>query len=227
MRRRAVWVVAVLAVLVAGAAVVDSVVRVQTEDRIASEVTAIPGVESTPGVTIGGFPFLTQLAGGSLSSVRLTAPAATIEGLRLEDVVVELTDVLTEEPYTAAGATMTARTTADAVEDVLTVELDLEVRGDELVATTEVLGVPLDIVLLPRAAGRDVEVDVTGFRLAGLGVSADALPPELVAPLQGLRFSLDGLPVGMTLTEVGVVDGGLELRATGTDLALATVAASS
>jgi len=224
MRRRVVWIVAGVAALVVGAAVVDSLVRMQTEDRIASEVTAIPGIETEPGVTIGGFPFLTQLAAGSLQRVRLTAPTATVEGLLLEDVVVELTGVLTEEPYTASDATMTARTTADAVEEVLTVELDLEVRDDVLVATTDVLGLPLDVVLLPQAAGRDVQVDVTGFRLAGLGVSADALPADLMATLQGLRFSLDGLPVGMTLTEVEVADGALSLRAEGADLDLATVA---
>lgn len=225
MRRRVVWIVAVLAVLVGGAAVVDSVVRVQTEDRIASEVTAIPGIETTPGVTIGGFPFLTQLAGGSLQSVRLTAPAATIEGLLLQDVVVDLTGVATQDPYTAHGATMTASTTPDAVEQVLTVDLDLAIRGDELVAAMEVLGLPLDVVLLPRAAGREVQVDITGFRLAGVGVSADQLPPDVTALLQGLRFSLDGLPVGMTLTEVGVADGALQLRAVGSDLDLTTVAA--
>lgn len=225
MRRRVVSIVAVLVALVGGAAVVDSVVRVQTEDRIASEVTAIPGIDTTPGVTIGGFPFLTQLADGSLQSVRLTAPAATIEGLLLQDVVVDLTGVATEDPYTATGATMTASTTPDAVEQVLTVDLDLAIRGDELVAAMEVLGLPLDVVLMPRAAGREVQVDITGFRLAGVGVSADQLPPDVTALLQGLRFSLDGLPVGMTLTEVGVADGALQLRAVGAELDLTTVAA--
>lgn len=225
MRRRVVWIVAVLVALGGGAAVVDSVVRVQTEDRIASEVTAIPGIDTTPGVTIGGFPFLTQLADGSLQSVRLTAPAATIEGLLLQDVVVDLTGVATEDPYTATGATMTASTTPDAVEQVLTVDLDLAIRGDELVAAMEVLGLPLDVVLMPRAAGREVQVDITGFRLAGVGVSADQLPPDVTALLQGLRFSLDGLPVGMTLTEVGVADGALQLRAVGAELDLTTVAA--
>jgi hypothetical protein len=225
--RRVVSVVVVLVVVVGGAVVVDSVLRGQAEDRIAAEVTAIPGVTTTPDVSIGGFPFLTQLAGGSLDTVRLGAAEATIDGLRMDHLVLELSDVLTQPPYTAARAVLTARTTPDAVEDVLAVDLDLAVRDGKLVAVTTVLGLPLDVVLEPRAQGREVLVDVTEFVLAGVGVSADELPAELTASLQGLRFAIDDLPAGMTLTDVSVLDDGLLLRAEGTDLDLAAAVAAS
>lgn len=224
--RRWVWVAVVLAVLVGGAVVADSVVRGQTERRIAAEVTAIPGVESTPHVSIGGFPFLTQLAGGSLHAVQVTAPAATLDGLRLQDVAVDLRGVRTEAPYTASDAVLTAATTPDDVERVLSVDLDLAIHDEQLVATTEVLGLPLDVVLVPRAAGRAVEVDITEFLLAGFSVAADSLPADLAGSLQGLRFAVDGLPAGMVLTDVTVADGVLHLRAEGSDLDLMAAAAS-
>jgi len=166
--RAMVWIVVVLTVLLAGAFVADGVLRQQTEERIATEVAAgIPGVEQPPAVSIGGFPFLTQLMAGRLASVHVTAPTATVDGLRLDDVVVELTGVATQAPFTAEHAVMTAMASADAVQAVLSVELDLSIRDGSLVASTTVLGLPLDVVLAPRAAGREVEVDVTGFVLAG------------------------------------------------------------
>ena len=224
--RRWVWVLAGVVVLLGGAAVVDTGVRLTTENRIAAEVTAIPGLSTRPDVTIGGFPFLTQLADGELDDVRLTAPSATVEGLLLEDVVVDLEGVRTEAPFTAVSATLTARTTPDAVERVLTVALDLELRGDRLVTTTDVLGLPLDIVLEPRAAGRDVAVEVAGLMMAGIGVDADQLPPDVAAMLTDLVVPLDGLPPGMVLTDVTVDDDGLHLRATGTGLDLTRAVAA-
>lgn len=224
MRRRVIWVAVVVAVLVGGAVVVDSVVRGQAEQRIAGEVTAIPGVQTTPHVSIGGFPFLTQLAGGSLQAVHVTAPAAMLDGLRLQDVVVDLTGVSTQPPYTASDAVLTASTTPDDVERVLSVDLDLAMNNGKLVARTEVLGLPLDIVLVPRAAGREVEVDITEFLLAGFSVSADELPAGLAGSLEGMRFPVDGLPTGMVLTDVTVADDGLRLRAEGTGLDLMAAA---
>src|SRR5665647_1550136 len=190
--RAMVWIVVVLTVLLAGAVVADGVLRQQTEERIATEMAAgIPGVEQPPAVSIGGFPFLTQLMAGRLGSVHVTAPTATVDGLRLDDV-----------------------------EAVLSVELDLSVRDGSLVASTTVLGLPLDVVLAPRAAGREVEVDVTGFVLAGASVQSADLPAGIADQLQGIRFAVEGLPAGMTLTQVDVTPGGLRLSAEGRDLAL-------
>src|SRR5665647_1070743 len=121
---------------------------------------------------------------------------------------------------TAEHAVMTAITSADAVEVVLSVELDLSVRDGSLVASTTVLGLPLDVVLAPRAAGREVEVDVTGFVLAGASVQSADLPAGIADQLQGIRFAVEGLPAGMTLTQVDVTPGGLRLSAEGRDLAL-------
>jgi hypothetical protein len=219
--RAMIRIVVVLTVLLAGAVVADGVVRRQTEARIATATAAgIPGVEQPPAVSIGGFPFLTQLMAGRLSSVHLTAPTATVEGLRLDDVVVELTGVTTEAPYTAEGAVMTAMISPEAVQAVLSVELDLSVRDGSLVASTTVLGLPLDVVLAPRAAGQEVEVDVTGFVLAGASVRSADLPGSIADQLQGIRFAVAGLPAGMALTAVDVTPDGLRLSAEGRDLAL-------
>ena len=220
--RRLVWTLVVLAVVAGGAYLADTMARTEAEERVAAEVQqAIPGVEQAPDVTIEGFPFLTQLAAGELSSVRLTAPAATVEGLRLEDVVVRLHGVGTQAPYTAETAEMTALVTPDAVEAVLGLaDLDLGVRDGELIATASVLGLPLDVAMVPSSQGHDVFVDVEAFVLGGFRVDAAELPAEITDQLQGLRFAIAGLPADMNLTGVAVVTGGLELAAEGSNLAL-------
>lgn len=218
--RRLVWTLVVLAVLAGGAFLVDTVLRRGAEDAIAAEVhAAIPGVEQPPDVTIEGFPFLTQVAAGELSSVRLSAPAATVEGLRLEDVVVRLHAVSTEAPYAAQTAELTALVTPDAAEAALGLSgLDLGVRDGGLIATASVLGVPLDVVMAARAEGHDVVVDVEAFMLGGFRVDSDELPADITGQLQGLRFAITGLPDNMSLAGVTVIDDGLELAATGTGL---------
>lgn len=223
--RRLVWTLVVLAVLAGGAYLVDTMLRGEAEERVAAEVQqAIPGVEQPPDVTIEGFPFLTQVAAGELSSVRLTAPAATVEGLRLQDVVVRLHGVGTQAPYTAETAELTALVTPDAAEEALGLaDLDLGVRDDELVATASVLGLPLDVVMAARAEGHEVVVDVEAFLLGGFRVESSELPAEITDQLQGLRFAITGLPANMSLTGVTVVEDGLELAAEGTALTLSTV----
>lgn len=223
--RRLVWTVVVLAVLAGGAYLADSLMRDRAEERVAAEVEqAIPGVEQPPEVTIEGFPFLTQVAAGELSSVRLAAPSATVDGLRLEDVVVRLHGVGTTSPYTAETAELTALVTPDAAEAVLGLAgLDLGVRDGQLIATTSVLGLPLDVAMSARAEGHEVIVDVEAFVLGGFRVDSSELPADLTAQLQGLRIAITGLPTTMELTGVTVVDDGLRLEAAGTDLALSAV----
>ncbi len=223
--RRLVWTLVVLAVVAGGALLADTLLRREAEDRVAAEVQqAIPGVEQEPDVTIEGFPFLTQVAAGTLDSVRLTAPAATVEGLRLEDVVVRVHGVGTEPPYTARTAEMTALVTPEAAKDALGLaNLDLQVRDGELLATASVLGLPLDVAISATADDRDIVVDVEAFLLGGFRVESTELPADLTAQLQGLRFRVSGLPEDMSLTGVTVVDRGLEVAASGSDLTLSAV----
>lgn len=219
--RALVWIVIVATVLVAGGLVVDGLARASAEDRIASEIQgSMPGVDEEPDVTVAGFPFLTQLAGGRLESIEARADEATVEGLRMEDVRLRLRGVSTSAPYSAETAEMTALVRPDAVMEVLPVDLELEARDDELLASTTVFGLPLEVVLEPHAAGRDVEVDVTGFILAGARVDASDLPGNFGDELTGLRFPIEALPEGMELTEVSVGPGGIEIRAEGQELTL-------
>ena len=158
---------------------------------------------------------------GRLESVRLSAPEATVEGLRLEDVVVRVRGVAAQPPYVAETAEMTALARPADVAAVLGLEgMELAARDGELVARAEVLGLPLDALLAVRAEGRDVLVDVTAFELGGFRVESTDLPAAITGQLQDLRFAIPGLPAEMVLTGAEVTDDGVRLAAGGTNLDL-------
>lgn len=220
MGRRGVLTLGVLVVLAAGAVVADVVVRDRVERQVADAVaTELPGTEPT--VRIGGTPFLTQVLAGSLDVMTVSAPAVTLDGLAMTDVVVRLADVTTTQPRTAGSAELEARLTPAALEQALALDgLSLTGEDGALVAATEVLGLPLAVDLVPRAAGRAVELDVVRLTIGEVEVGIEALPASLAAQLTGLAVPLDSLPPGVELTEVRVVGGVVLVEAGGTDLSL-------
>ncbi|NTW39087.1 MAG: DUF2993 domain-containing protein [Cellulomonadaceae bacterium] len=223
MGRRAVVVTVVgVVVLVGGAVVADGIARDRAEQRIATTLQTELGLAQPPDVTIDGSPFLTQLVAGELSDVHLTSPAATVGGLDLADITVDLSGVSTSAPTTAHDARVDALMTVDAAQALLPADLalDLAIDGSDLVASTTLLGLPLDAALTPRADGRAIVVDVRQITVAGLAVTVDDLPSALAAQVTGLRIPLDGLPDGTGLTSVTVTDAGLRLTAAGQDVVL-------
>ena len=220
-KRAVVATVVVVGVLAGAAAVADRVLHEQTEQRLATELRdQIPGLDAEPDVTIEGFPFLTQVLAGELGQVDVSAPEATVEGLLLEDVEVRLNEVSTDRPNVAGRAHMTAFTSLDSMAAALDLPLDLTIDGEHLVATTELLGLPVEVLLLPTAGGQEVLIDIDAFRIGGATVSAADLPSGFTDQLQGLSFPIEGLPEGLELTEVTLEPDGAQLVAEGTDVVL-------
>lgn len=68
-------VLAVLAVLIAG----DRVANAVAQNTLATQLQSELSTPTKPEVGIGGFPFVTQVLGGSFSSVQVTADDATVQ----------------------------------------------------------------------------------------------------------------------------------------------------
>lgn len=217
--------VVLLTALAGGAYAGDRWALGTVEDRVADEVrTGVDGVTGQPDVEIAGFPFLTQLASGSLDDVTVGLATASLSGVDLKDVDVRAHGVGTRTPYTAARAVVTGTLTTATLERLVAERTDadvaLAVDGGRLTATIEVLRADVTAELVPSAAGDAIAVDVVAVTFAGAAVDVDDLPRAATSRLQDLQVPVEGLPPGLALTDVVVQGDGLRLTATGTDVAL-------
>jgi hypothetical protein len=219
--RTVVVVVVILCVLIGGALVADGVLRGKAQDRIATDLQTQMGLDATPEVGIDGFPFLTQVVGDrELDHLHIAAEEATVSGMELRNIDVELEGVTTQEPYTARHVSATASIPIATIRTLLDIPADLDIKNGQLVASTKLFGLPLKIALTPRAAGRSIAIDVETLSLAGAAVSADNLPPIVLDQVQGLEIPMTGLPKGMELMEITVTPIGVDIQAEGTDVEL-------
>jgi hypothetical protein len=215
----------VVVVLGAGVVVADRVAAAEAENRAVEAIELnLDGVVGTPDVTIGGFPFLTQLLRGSLKDVSGHVDGITLEGIDAVDVDVEAQDVSTSEPYTAGSgsvaATLPTASIQKVVADRTALDVQVAVEGDALKASGQVLGLDLSATLTPRVEDGKLLVDVGGLQLAGLTITVDDLPASVRSRLTDLEVPVSGLPEGIVLSEATVVPEGVRITATGTDVVL-------
>ncbi|WP_028051187.1 DUF2993 domain-containing protein [Cellulomonas sp. URHD0024] len=217
-------VVGIVVVLVGGAFVADRVVASTVEKRAGDAIEQnFDDVVGTPNVDIGGFPFLTQVLRGSVDEVSGQVDGVTIEGIAATDVRVDATDVTTSEPYTAGTATITATLPTASIDKIVadqtTLDITTTVDGDALKATGTLLGVTLSAGLVPRVQDGKLLVDVKTLSIGGASVSVNSLPKSIGGKLDDIEIPVEtGLPEGLALSGVEVVDDGLRITATGTDV---------
>lgn len=214
--------------LVGGAFVADRVVASTVEKRSVEAIQQnLDGVVGTPTVDIGGFPFLTQVLKGSLDEVSGQVDGVTIEGIPATDVTLDATNITTSEPYTAGTATIEATLPTASIDQIIadqtTLSITTNVDGDALQATGQVLGVRLTASLIPRVEDGKLLVDVTSVAIGGASLSVDSLPKSIGDKLDDIEIPVKtGLPEGLVLSGVQVVDDGVRITATGTDVVIPT-----
>lgn len=218
----------VFLLLAGGAVAVDRIAVGRAQDRAVAEIQAgVEGVSGGPEVTIGGFPFLTQLAAGKLSSVTAHADALTLDGVEVTDVEVDAHGVSTTDPYTVDRAVLTGTLSAaelrQLVEANSDLNVDLQIDNGRLTAATQVLGLDVTAALVPRVENGEIRVDVVTVTFGGFTVDVTDLPGALAGQLSDLAVPIGGLPDGFELSGVEVQDGGVRITATGVDMVLPAV----
>ncbi len=229
MRRGLVLVLVIALVGLGLLAVADRLVHRSAESR-ATEALADAGIDLSDdaAITLGGFPFLTQLASGRLTEATLDADGATIEGMDLVDVEATALGVSTAAPYTAESlelsATAPAATLDQAVADSglgeLGFDVEIGIEDGVVVASTTVLRLPVEVSMVPVPAGRAIGMGLESFSIAGFTVSAEDLPEILRDALARIHVPLEELPEGLEVTDVVVVENGLRITASGTEVVL-------
>ncbi|MBO9553631.1 DUF2993 domain-containing protein [Cellulomonas sp.] len=212
----------VVVVLGAGVVVADRVAAAEAENRAVEAIEQNLDVQGTPEVSIGGFPFLTQLLRGSLRDVTGTVDGMTLDGIEATDVEVDAQDVSTTEPYTVGTGSIAATLPTASIQKIVAdrSELDVQVAvdGDALTASGQVLGLTLSATLTPRVEDGKLLVDVGNLQLAGLTITVDDLPASVRGRLTDLEVPVSGLPDGLVLSSATVVPEGVRITATGTDV---------
>jgi hypothetical protein len=219
-------VLAVLAVLIAG----DRVANAVAQNAIATELQSELSTPTKPDVSIGGFPFVTQVLGGSFSSVQVTADDATVQGGDTSVAVTHLDATLTGITATERYANIVAdRGEATALVDWASVSslaghqvsyvaddrmrIDFSVPIGRLSIEGFITGRPQLDVDAQTITVADPEVNVASVDVPQAVV--DAVSRIVLQP-----FPIENLPYDIQVTGLTVQPDGVSLSGTGQDIPL-------
>ncbi|MFI9275026.1 DUF2993 domain-containing protein [Kitasatospora sp. NPDC052896] len=221
---------AAVAVLVLGGLLVGadrialSVAEGQAADRLANK----QGISGRPSVTIEGFPFLTQVIDKKFDDVRLSADSVNVSGagqtVQLDAFSARLSGVQVNGGYTSAtvdSGTGSGRLPYQEVEQLLGLgsQVTLGYGGPgELKVGYQLMGQTLSAMVKLRVNGNQVQVaDVSG--LSGVG-ALPGLGGMISSAVDSRSFALQGLPVGLALSQVTPEPDGLALSFQGSHVQL-------
>jgi hypothetical protein len=213
-----------LGVLVLLAVVADRGSKYLVENTLADHIESKESVTGVD-VTIGGFPFLTQVIQNHFDEVDVTMPridAATSAGtVEVEDVRISLRDVETAHRFTKAVAA-TARGSGFVPYSAFDQFDPIQVQYGG--TTTDGSGYLL--VSAPSLGSQTVRV--TPSAANGLSLDLDALSavsaalPRQLASFVRRAHEFAGVPGGITIKSVQATEDGLRVTLVGRDLAIAS-----
>ncbi|MCM2514018.1 DUF2993 domain-containing protein [Streptomyces griseoincarnatus] len=226
--------------------IVDRVAVHFAEGEAADRVRASEGLASTPDVDIQGFPFLTQVLGGSLDEVRVGISdyeAGAGEGgktIRIADLRADLHGVEFSGDFGSA--------VADSATGTATIAYDELLRNAKAEPTQVAPGITAEVVALSDGGNGKIKValetTVLGTKLPEpvtvlssvtvvdgntVRVRADALPvlggveiaESRVRRITDFEQKIDGLPGGISLEKVQAAADGVDVTVSGKDVRLA------
>ncbi|WP_159769474.1 LmeA family phospholipid-binding protein [Streptomyces sp. HM190] len=240
---RALRVLVIVAVILGGLFVVADRVAVGfAEDEVARKLRSSEGLTATPDVSINGFPFLTQVAGGELDDVEVgisdyeAATGNSDDSIRISDLTARMRGVTFSGDYssaTAASATGTANISYDEL-----------LKAAKSEPTRILPGVTAQVTGLSDGGNGKIKVSI---KVSALGsattypvlstvtvdgdivkVHADNLPNLVVQAAEGqvrsitdFQQKIDGLPGGIKLDKVEAAPDGVEISVRGSNVRLA------
>ncbi|MGW2897429.1 LmeA family phospholipid-binding protein [Streptomyces sp. NPDC001212] len=235
-------VVVVLGVLFA---VVDRVAVHFAEGQAADRLRTTENLSSTPDVSIEGFPFLTQVAGGELDDVRVGIKdyeAATGNGgqkIRIAGIEADMRGVKFSGDYSSATAATATGTATIAYEELLKAAkseptpvlpgvtarvVGLSDGGDGKVKVgleveARALGIKQTFSVLSSVAVRGKKVEVSADDLPVVG--GLRLPESRIRAITDFQQAIERLPGEVRLDSVRAAKDGVGITVKGSDVRLA------
>ncbi|MGX1544071.1 LmeA family phospholipid-binding protein [Streptomyces adustus] len=225
--------------------VVDRVAAHFAEGEVADKLRTSEGLAATPDVSINGFPFLTQVAGGELDDVEIgikdyeAAAGTGSEKIRIDDLKAHMKGVAFSGDYSSATAA-TATGTA-------TISYDELLKAAKSEPTEVGPGVSAQVVGLSDGGNGKIKVMVDATLLGvklphpvpvlstvtvkgdSVQVRADSMPGQLgaglaeksVRSITDFQQAIQDLPGGVRLDKVEPTSGGVEISVQGSNVRLA------
>ncbi|MGY0068249.1 LmeA family phospholipid-binding protein [Streptomyces sp. QTS137] len=244
---RALRILLIIVVILGGIfVIVDRLAVNFAEGEVADRLKASENLSTAPDVSINGFPFLTQIAGGSLDEVQIGIEeyeAGTGDGaqnIRIDDLRADMKGVAFSGDFGSATA-------ADAI-GTASVTYDELLKTAKSESTDVGPGVTASVVGLTDGGNGKLEVaveaTVLGTRLPEpvtvlssvtvvdgdtVRVRADSLPSfggvemaeARVREITDFEQKIDGLPGGIELDKVEAGKSGVDITVRGSDVRLA------
>lgn len=207
----------IVVIIIASLLVLDFGARAVAQNIMAARIQQ-QGLQQKPDVTIGGFPFLTQLASKKFQQVTVSTTNLTAGPVTLTKVDVTASDVRLTS-YSSGRGTITSLSG--------TVLISFASLGDTLAHQFGPLGSLLNGAGLNLAAAGRHEVKtslnlvvtsgsatwritrVSGNQLHIGLVGSSGLPSSLLGSIQSLTLQIPQLPLGLTIDSVNVTPNGV------------------
>ncbi|GJF23571.1 MULTISPECIES: DUF2993 domain-containing protein [Streptomyces] len=243
---RALRILLVVVVILGGLFVIADRIAVNfAEDQAADKLRTTENLASTPDVSINGFPFLTQLAGGELDEVEVGIhdyEATTGDGaekIRIDDLRADMRGVAFSGDFSSATAA-TATGTATIGYDELMKAAKSEPTDIGFGITAKVVGLsdggngkikvslratilgvelpePVDVLSSVKVKDDNVEVVADGLPTIGGKQFAESR----IRAITDFQQTIDELPGGIELDKVEAAKNGVEITVKGSDVELA------
>ncbi|MEV5874054.1 DUF2993 domain-containing protein [Streptomyces sp. NPDC052101] len=243
---RALRILLIVVVILGGLFVIADRIAVHfAESEAADKLKSTENLASTPDVSINGFPFLTQVAGGSLDDVEVgikgydAATGTAGKTIRIDDLKADMKGVAFTGDYSSA--------TADSASGTATISYSELLKTANSQPTVVAPGVTARIVGLSDGGNGKIKVMVEGT-ITRFGIKqtvpvlssvtvendkvqvhADSLPRLGAAAIAESRIreitdfqqAIDQLPGGVKLDKVQAAPGGVEITVKGSNVRLA------
>ncbi|WP_225098059.1 DUF2993 domain-containing protein [Streptomyces sp. CoH27] len=245
---RALRIILILVVILGGLFVIADRVAVHfAEGQAADKLKSRENLASTPDVSIKGFPFLTQVAGGSLDDVEVgikdydAATGTAGKTIRIDDLKADMKGVSFSGDYSSATADSATGTATISYAELLKtaksepteVAPGLQARvvglsdggnGKIKVAvhvTGSFLSIPVDQTtsVLSSVTVVDNKVEVHADSLPDL--AAISVAENRVRQITDFQQAINQLPGGIKLDKVQAAPNGVEILVKGSDVKLA------
>lgn len=207
----------VLAALFVGG---DVALRAYVEGRVATAVQGSLGLPVRPDLALEGFPFSLSFFRGRFNEVEVTVPDVDLEGLRMDLVVLRLSDVRFDPREMLSGATRIRSEGGTGRAELGEQALTAFVQEHDAPVEVRLQGSSVEVSTRVIVGGNETAASATGpLRLEGDVLVFDPQEVELEGsvgiPAQALAFSVElpELVPGVTYERVVVSDETVTLEA--------------